>query len=118
MSDMPERRLDADTLAMFATKGMEGGPNIPQAGLSNGVKVRRVLQLTHDFARKPFSELKVLDLGCGEGVYAIEAGLRGADVLALDARTERMQEGAACAARSLPTSHRRRRCSWPEISTR
>jgi tRNA (mo5U34)-methyltransferase len=41
----------------------------------------------------------VLDLGCGEGVYAIEAGLRGAEVVALDARTERMRHGAACAER-------------------
>ena len=46
-----------------------------------------------------FPELRILDLGCGEGVYAIEAGLRGAEVLALDARTQRMDQGAACAAR-------------------
>lgn len=93
------RPLDAEALALFARKGREGGPNVPQAGEANGVKVRRVMQLIADLARRPFQDLRILDLGCGEGVYAIEAGLRGAQVLALDARTERMDEGAACAKR-------------------
>jgi SAM-dependent methyltransferase len=38
-------------------------------------------------------------LGCGEGVYAIEAGLRGAETVALDARTQRLSQGTACAGR-------------------
>jgi SAM-dependent methyltransferase len=91
--------LDAEALACFARKGHEGGPRIPQAGPANGVKVRRIMQITRDLARRPFEELRILDLGCGDGVYAIEAGLRGAKVVALDARNERMNEGAACARR-------------------
>jgi len=93
------RPLDAEALALFARKGREGGPHVPQAGEANGVKVRRVMQLIADLARRPFGEIKILDLGCGEGVYAIEAALRGAQVTAVDARTERMGEGAACAKR-------------------
>jgi 2-polyprenyl-3-methyl-5-hydroxy-6-metoxy-1,4-benzoquinol methylase len=93
------RQLDADALALFARKGLEAGPGAPQVGEGNAVKVRRVMQLTRDLTARPFEELRILDLGCGEGVYAIEAGLHGADVLALDVRTERMDEGAACAAR-------------------
>ena len=96
---MAPRPLDPDALALFARKGREGGPNVPQAGEANGVKVRRVMQLVADLARKPFKELSILDLGCGEGVYAIEAGLRGAQVLAIDARTQRMDEGKAVAER-------------------
>jgi SAM-dependent methyltransferase len=99
MDREPVYALDDEAIALFAQKGTEGGPDIPQAGLANGVKVRRILQITRDFARRPFSKLRILDLGCGEGVYAIEAGLRGAEVLALDARTARMEKGAACAAR-------------------
>ena len=99
MSDEVIRELDADALALFARKGWEAGPGGRQTGLSNGPKVRRVMQITRDLAPRPFSALRILDLGCGEGVYAIEAGLRGARVLALDARTERMGLGAACAAR-------------------
>lgn len=57
------------------------------------------MQLTRDLAGRPFEALRILDLGCGEGVYAIEAALRGAAVVAVDARTERMALGAACAAR-------------------
>jgi SAM-dependent methyltransferase len=99
MSEETVHPLDAEAIDLFAHKGYEGGPNVPQAGPANGVKVRRVMQITGDLARRPFAELRILDLGCGEGVYAIEAGLRGAQVLALDARTQRMAQGAACAAR-------------------
>jgi SAM-dependent methyltransferase len=99
MNEETPRPLDAEALALFARKGREGGPDIPQAGLANGVKVRRIMQLTRDLGPKPFSELRILDLGCGEGVYAIEAGLRGAEVVAVDARSQRMDEGRACAER-------------------
>jgi SAM-dependent methyltransferase len=99
MSKEQMRQLDAEALALFAAKGREGGPGVPQAGLANGVKLRRVMQLTADLAGKPFGDLRILDLGCGEGAYAIEAALRGATVLALDARTVRMERGAAIAAR-------------------
>jgi len=99
MSGEMVHQLDAEALALFAKKGHEGGPNVAQGGLANGVKVRRIMQLTADLARRPFAELRILDLGCGEGVYAIEAALRGAQVVALDARTQRMEQGAACARR-------------------
>jgi SAM-dependent methyltransferase len=99
MTEPGPRPLDALALALFARKGREGGPCVPQAGEANGVKVRRVLQLVRDLARRPLGELRILDLGCGEGVYAIEAALGGAQVLALDARRERMDQGAAVAAR-------------------
>ena len=98
MPDAP-RDLDAEALALFARKGLEAGPDAPQVGEGNAVKVRRVMQLTADLTSRPFDELRILDLGCGEGVYAIEAGLRGAEVLALDARTERMEQGRECARR-------------------
>jgi SAM-dependent methyltransferase len=92
-------KLDGEALELFAKKGCEGGPNISQSGRMNGVKVRRIMQITRDLAPRPFAELRILDLGCGEGVYAIEAGLRGAEVVALDARAQRMTQGAACAER-------------------
>ena len=92
-------QLDAEALALFARKGHEGGPAIPQAGEANAVKVRRVIQLVQDLANAPFEALRILDLGCGEGAYAIEAAARGAEVVAVDARTERMRLGAACAER-------------------
>jgi SAM-dependent methyltransferase len=99
MSEESIYNLDAEALNLFARKGDEGGPHIHQGGQENGVKVRRIMQITRDLSRQPFPELRILDLGCGEGVYAIEAGLRGAEVIALDARTQRMDKGAACAMR-------------------
>ena len=91
--------LDPRTIELFAIKGSQGGPDTPQAGNANGLKVRRVMQLIRDFSQKPFDQLQIIDLACGEGVYAIEAALRGAEVRALDARTERMNEGAKAAER-------------------
>src|SRR5687768_12423016 len=89
------RQLDDDSLRIFAEKGREGGAAIPQTGNANAVKVRRVMQVCRDLASRPLDQLRILDVACGEGVYSIEAGLRGAQVLGVDARTERMSHGIA-----------------------
>ena len=99
MSEERIIHLDQETLDLFARKGTQGSDVVVQMGNANGVKVRRVMQLIRDFAKKPFDQLRILDLACGEGVYAIEAALHGAEVRALDARTERMIEGAIAAKR-------------------
>lgn len=62
-------------------------------GIGNATKVRRIIQLTENLRKKPFEELRILDLGCGEGLYSLEAGLRGAKVLGLDGRDDRLIEG-------------------------
>lgn len=49
-------------------------------------QLRRIIQITSDIAREPLSNLRVLDLGCLEGLYAIEFGLRGAEVVAIEGR--------------------------------
>ncbi len=89
--------LDNETRRLFDSKGLKG--NKLQAMNINGFKVRRVMQLIKDFSKKPFEELRILDMACGEGVYSIEAALRGAEVVAIDARNERMKEGKAAAER-------------------
>jgi SAM-dependent methyltransferase len=97
--DMSSERvypLDSDALELFALKGAYGW--FP-AGNVNGVKVRRVMQIIRDFAKVPFKELRICDFGCGDGVYAIESALRGADVVAFDGRTERMEAGVKLARR-------------------
>jgi len=87
--------LDVKTIEFFAKKGADK----PVLNNSNGLCVRRIMQLIHDFSKKPFNQLRIIDLACGEGVYAIEAALHGAYVKALDARIERMNEGAKAAER-------------------
>lgn len=91
--------LAPEMLDLFARKGLEWAGRFPQTGHANGVKVRRITQLLLDLGAQPVKELSVLDLGCAEGVYAIEAALRGVRVLAVDVRTERMSRGAEIAAR-------------------
>ena len=50
------------------------------------VKLRRVLQVVADLAGKPLDQLRVLDLACLEGMYALEFATRGAQVVAIEGR--------------------------------
>jgi SAM-dependent methyltransferase len=99
MSIESVRPLDPETLELFSSKGVESGARATHAGDANAVKVRRVLQIVRDLGGTAGGAPRILDVACGEGVYAIEAALRGAEVLALDARTERMQKGSRAAER-------------------
>ncbi len=94
MAEERVHRLGIDALDLFSAKGSQGW--FP-AGNVNGVKVRRVMQLIRDFTKTPLEQLRIFDFGCGEGVYALEAALRGADVVGFDGRTERMEAGSRLA---------------------
>jgi SAM-dependent methyltransferase len=50
------------------------------------VKLRRVMQVVADMAGKPLAEMRVLDLACLEGLYAIEFARHGASVMAIEGR--------------------------------
>ncbi len=56
------------------------------ADVSAGVQERRYLQVIADLLRKPFADLRILDLGCLEGGVAIECGMQGAEVIGIDGR--------------------------------
>lgn len=49
-------------------------------------RIRRYLQAAADLATRPLNELRVLDLGCGEGIYGIEFALHGAEVVGVEGR--------------------------------
>ncbi len=53
--------LDPETLEVFRLKGTKGGCGTIQIGNANGVKLRRVMQITSDFAQASFRELKIGD---------------------------------------------------------
>lgn len=83
-TNLPERAY-----ALFEAKGPE-----------NAARVRRIVGLIAAVhaTSKDWSGLRVLDLGCGEGLFALEAALHGAHVTAIDGRDERMAAGRALAA--------------------
>jgi SAM-dependent methyltransferase len=49
-------------------------------------RLRRIVQVVADVASKPLDELRVLDLACFEGKYAIEFALQGAEVVGIEGR--------------------------------
>jgi len=63
-----------------------GSYTIGDRVVGDEVRLRRVMQIIADLARKPMAELRVLDLACLEGLFAVELALRGADVLAIEGR--------------------------------
>lgn len=56
------------------------------------VKLRRILQVVADVTRRNLSELRILDLACLEGQYAIEFALHGAEVVAIEGREANAQK--------------------------
>jgi 2-polyprenyl-3-methyl-5-hydroxy-6-metoxy-1,4-benzoquinol methylase len=55
-------------------------------------KLRRVVQIVSDMARKPVAELRILDLACLEGGYAIEFARHGAQVVAIEGREANIEK--------------------------
>lgn len=45
-----------------------------------------ILQIIADNAKKKISDARILDLGCLEGMYSIELGLHGAEVVGIEGR--------------------------------
>ncbi len=74
--------------ALFDAKGPENAARVR--------RIRRLLSVIHGRG-DDLAGLQLLDLGCGEGVFAIEAALAHASVLAVDGRDERMNEGRVIA---------------------
>lgn len=50
------------------------------------IKLRRILQSVADLAARPLTELRILDLACLEGLYAVEFARHGARVVGVEGR--------------------------------
>jgi len=62
--------------------------------VNDELKLPRVIQNISDFTKKPFNELRVLDLACLEGMFGIEAAIQGAKVTLLDGREQNITKSA------------------------
>jgi SAM-dependent methyltransferase len=60
-------------------------------------RLRRVTQVIADFSRKPWTEIRILDLGSLEGQYSLEFAARGAQVVAIEGREENNAKARAAA---------------------
>lgn len=54
-------------------------------------KLRRILQVIADVAPRPLASLRILDLACLEGMYAIECARHGATVLGIEGRRPNLE---------------------------
>ena len=64
----------------------------PGAGNHQRARLGRVTTLVESLARRPISELRVLDLGALEGLFAVELALRGATVTAVEGRLANVEK--------------------------
>jgi len=55
-------------------------------------KLARIVQIVADLAGAPFERLRILDLGCLEGGYAVELARRGATVVAVEGRRANLEK--------------------------
>jgi hypothetical protein len=56
------------------------------------VKLRRILQIVSDAASEPLETIRLLDLACHEGIYAIEFARHGANVLGIEGRETHVEK--------------------------
>jgi hypothetical protein len=56
------------------------------------VKLRRILQCVSDISRRPLKSLRILDLACLEGLYAVEFARHGAKVLGIEGREPNIEK--------------------------
>jgi ubiquinone/menaquinone biosynthesis C-methylase UbiE len=78
------KRLHGDwtSMSIHLGNGLHTLPPAPDGRLT------RIVQAVSDFAGKPFHQLRVLDLACAEGHYAIECAMQGAEVVGIEFREE------------------------------
>jgi 2-polyprenyl-3-methyl-5-hydroxy-6-metoxy-1,4-benzoquinol methylase len=64
----------------------------PQMEPQEDSRLRRFLQIVSDVVEEPLDRLRVLDLACLEGHFAIEFALHGANVLAIEGREANLEK--------------------------
>jgi SAM-dependent methyltransferase len=78
----------------------DGVYTLSEAPAGDEVKLRRIAQIVSDTFAGGIAGLRVLDLACLEGMYALEFARRGAEVVAIEGREANLEK-ARFAARAL-----------------
>jgi len=60
--------------------------------VSDEIKLRRIVEIVADVAGEPLENLRVLDLACLEGLYAIELARHGAKAVAIEGREANIEK--------------------------
>jgi hypothetical protein len=72
----------------------EGVYTIADTIAGDEIKLRRVIQIISDISGRPLISLRILDLACLEGLYAVELALHGATVVAIEGREGNVAKAA------------------------
>jgi SAM-dependent methyltransferase len=80
-------RLADDTYTLS-----KSNPERDQKLLANALHLNRIVQAVSDVVGRPLNQLRVLDLGCLEGMYAIEFAQHGAEVVGVDGRHANLEK--------------------------
>lgn len=70
----------------------DGLYTIDERIIGDEIKLRRVVQIVADAADRPLKELRVLDLACLEGLYAVELARRGAKAVGIEGREANIEK--------------------------
>lgn len=97
MAKLEELRADYGKWTAHNIHVRDGVYTISKEVNADQKKLARLLQVVSDSVRKPLSELRVLDLACLEGMYAIEFARHGAQVLAIEGREAHIVKARAVA---------------------
>jgi len=60
--------------------------------IGNEISLGRVIQVVSDIAGKPLGDLRILDLACLEGLYALEFARHGSTVVAIEGRIANIEK--------------------------
>lgn len=55
-------------------------------------RLRRIVQIVSDVSHEPFASLRILDLACLEGLYAVECARQGAQAVAIEGRDSNLEK--------------------------